>query len=121
MELFQSWQLLQSPLWELFKLLILLAFALAIGLLPYVDNWGNSEYWWLEERKLERVGLYDLVCRLLWACKDNTPFPLILSSLIFAIPHIPLEVGGLAFGVLSALVFLPYITFGRWDAVGGKE
>lgn len=65
-ELFQSWQLLHSPCYELFKLLLLLVFALALGLLPYIDNWGN--------------------------------------------------VGGLVFGALSALVFLPYITFGKWDA-----
>lgn len=65
-ELFQSWQLLHSPCFELFKLLLLLAFAFALGLLPYIDNWGN--------------------------------------------------IGGFVFGVLSALVFLPYITFGRWDA-----
>jgi len=65
-ELFQSWQLLRSPGFELFKLLLLLVFAFALGLLPYIDNWGN--------------------------------------------------IGGFVFGALSALVFLPYITFGRWDA-----
>jgi hypothetical protein len=26
-------------------------------------------------------------------------------------------VGGFIFGVMSSIVFLPYITFGKWDAV----
>lgn len=65
-ELFQSWRLLPSPKYELCKLMIIALLALAVGLLPYVDNWS--------------------------------------------------QIGGFLFGVLSSIVFLPYITFGKWDS-----
>ncbi|EGD81420.1 hypothetical protein PTSG_02140 [Salpingoeca rosetta] len=65
-ELFQSWQLLESPKKEFLKLFLIAIVALAVGLLPYIDNWSH--------------------------------------------------LGGFAFGILSSIVFLPYITFGKWDA-----
>ena len=66
-ELFQNWKIIESAFAELFKLLLVLAFAIGLGLLPYVDQMANM--------------------------------------------------GGLICGVLSAFVFLPYITFGKWDIV----
>lgn len=42
-ELFQSWQLLDSPKYEFCKLITIAIIALGIGLLPYVDNWSQRE------------------------------------------------------------------------------
>ena len=42
-ELFQSWQLLDKPGIELLKLIVACAFALAIGFLPYVDNFAHGK------------------------------------------------------------------------------
>ena len=41
-ELFQSWRLLESPWKELIKLTLISIVALAVGLLPYIDNWSHS-------------------------------------------------------------------------------
>jgi membrane-associated HD superfamily phosphohydrolase len=43
-ELFQSWQLLDHPRMEFFKLLGIAIFALALGVLPYLDNWSHSRF-----------------------------------------------------------------------------
>lgn len=64
-ELGQSWQVVNHPWQELLKLVLLITFSLAVGLLPYVDNWSH--------------------------------------------------LGGFVFGILASMVFLPYITFGKWD------
>eukprot|EP00052_Salpingoeca_macrocollata_P026336 m.244289 g.244289 ORF g.244289 m.244289 type:complete len:766 (-) comp22558_c1_seq6:32-2329(-) len=64
-ELFQSWQLVERAKMELLKLTAVLAVALLLGTMPYVDNWSH--------------------------------------------------LGGFFLGMLSAVVFLPYITFGKWD------
>jgi membrane associated rhomboid family serine protease len=41
-----------------------------------------------------------------------------LSMLIGTLPYVDnwSHVGGLAFGFVSGVIFLPYITFGKWDA-----
>lgn len=65
-ELFQAWQIILSPVFQLAKLLFIVIVSLLIGTFPYVDNWSH--------------------------------------------------VGGFFFGIVSGVVFLPYITFGQWDA-----
>jgi membrane associated rhomboid family serine protease len=43
---------------------------------------------------------------------------IIISLLIGTLPYVDnwSHVGGFVFGVVSGIVFLPYITFGKWDA-----
>ncbi len=93
-ELFQSWQLLRSPSWELLKLVLVTIIAFGIGLLPYVDNWAHCE-----------------CCSCAFV-----QCPYISSSLVAFACARAIAVGGFGFGVLSSIVFLPYITFGKWDA-----
>ena len=64
-ELFQNWQIVDKPWWELTKLTFVVVVSLMIGTLPYIDNWSH--------------------------------------------------IGGFVFGLVSGIVFLPYITFGQWD------
>ena len=47
---------------------------------------------------------------------------IIISMLIGTLPYIDnwSHFGGLVFGVVSGIVFLPYITFGKWDATRKK-
>ena len=52
-ELFQSWQLLESPKCEFFKLLTIALFALAVGLLPYIDNWSHSK--WINKSRVTMI------------------------------------------------------------------
>jgi hypothetical protein len=42
-ELFQSWQILEAPMRELVKLVVVVLLAFGIGLLPYVDNWAHCK------------------------------------------------------------------------------
>eukprot|EP00127_Corallochytrium_limacisporum_P000465 Clim_evm21s13 gene=Clim_evmTU21s13 len=65
-ELFQQWQMLWDPWSTFFKLFLLVLFSLAIGLLPWIDNFAH--------------------------------------------------VFGLIMGILTGLIFLPYLTFSKWDA-----
>ena len=61
-DLFQSWKLVKEPWKRLFWTLIETALYLAVGTLPFIDNWAH--------------------------------------------------IGGFFFGVLAAIIFLPYLTFG---------
>lgn len=47
---------------------------------------------------------------------------ILISMLIGTLPYIDnwSHIGGLIFGVVSGIVFLPYITFGKWDATRKK-
>lgn len=56
-----------------------------------------------------------LTCQLCHNCKGQTilacpfsPQGMLLLSMLYS--------GGLLFGVPSAIIFVPYITFGKWDA-----
>ena len=90
-ELFQSWQVIERPGWEFTKILFMSIFALAFGLLPFVDNWSH-------------IGGYVIQSVHCLSHPTHTP------SLIHTRAHIRF-----AFGALAAIVFLPYITFGKWD------
>jgi len=65
LDLIQNWKLIINPVIELFKMLGIIIISLAIGFLPYIDNFAHM--------------------------------------------------GGFLTGIVSGLVFMPSITFGKWD------
>ena len=86
-ELFQFWQIVDHAWFELLKLSSFCLFLLLLGTLPYVDNMAH-------------IG-------------ESLLF---LHTHITCLPFLAVT-GGILFGVPTAIVFVPYITFGKWDAV----
>ena len=41
LDLLQNWKLVRNPCWELTKMLLLIAFSFAFGLLPAIDNFSH--------------------------------------------------------------------------------
>lgn len=69
-ELIQTWKVVPSAGWKLFRIVLVIIAAIVIGSLPFIDNMAQT--------------------------------------------------GGLIFGTLSACIFLPYISLGKWHARGRK-
>lgn len=85
-ELFQFWQIVDRAWLELVKLTAFVVFLLALGTLPYVDNMAH-------------IGKGVVHAWLgVWLSCDS------------------ISAGGLLVGVPAAIIFVPYITFGKWDA-----
>ncbi len=52
-----------------------------------------------------------------WQAFFKALVPLVLLLMLGTLPWVDnwAQLGGLVFGTLASMVFLPYITFGRWD------
>ncbi len=52
-----------------------------------------------------------------WRALAGAVLPLLVLLLLGTLPWVDnwAQLGGLVFGALASMVFLPYITFGRWD------